>query len=52
MCFKPKDAGRRARIDTGLIPPRGFIAAAMHLPMVPATEGNSELIADLTAEGQ
>jgi hypothetical protein len=34
MCFKPKDASHRARIDTGLIPPRGFIAAAMDFTMM------------------
>ena len=52
MCFKPKDAGRRARIDTGLIPPRGFIAAAMHLAMMAPTQWNGELIADLAPECQ
>jgi hypothetical protein len=50
MFFKPKDARRRARIDTGLIPPNGFIAAMMHLAMMPPTEWNGELITDLTPE--
>jgi hypothetical protein len=50
MCFKPKDASRGAWIDTGLIPPRGFIAATMDLAMMPPTEWNGELIADLAAE--
>ena len=52
MGFKPKDASRGARIDTHLLPPRGFVAAAMHLAMMPPTEWNGELIADLTPECQ
>jgi hypothetical protein len=50
MCFKPKDARRRARIDAGFNPPPGLIAATMHLAMMPPTEWNGELIADLAAE--
>ena len=50
MCFKPKDARRRARIDTGTLPPRGFIAAAMDLAMMAPTEWDGELIADLAPE--
>jgi len=52
MGFKPKDASRRARIDAGLLPPCGFVAAAMHLAMMAPTEWNSELIADLAPECQ
>ena len=51
MCFKPKDARRRARIDTDVVPPNGFVAATMHLTMMPTTEWNGELIADLAPEG-
>jgi hypothetical protein len=50
MCFKPKDARRRAWVDTGPLPPRGFIAAAMDFAMVAPTEWYSELIANLAAE--
>ena len=50
MCFKPKDAGRRARIDTSPIPPRGFIDAAMHLTVMSAAQRNRKLVADLTAK--
>jgi hypothetical protein len=50
MCFEPEDARRRARIDTDLIPPRGFITATMHLAMMAPTEWNGELIADLAPE--
>ena len=50
MCFKPKDASRRARIDPGPLPPGRFIAATMHLAMMPSTEWNDELIADLAPE--
>jgi hypothetical protein len=50
MCLQPKSASGDGRIDTGLIPPRRFIAAAMDFAMVPSTEGNDELIADLAAK--
>ena len=50
MRFEPQHAGRNGRIYSYPPPPRGFIAAAMHLAMVPSTQRHSELIADLAAE--
>jgi hypothetical protein len=50
MCFKPKDASRRAWIDTGPLPPGCFISAAMDFAMMSATKRNRELVADLAAE--
>ena len=38
------------RIDAGLVPPGSFILAVMDFAMVPATEWNSELIADLASK--
>src|SRR5262249_15125714 len=52
MCLQPKNASRRARIDTGLLPPHGFVAAAMNFAMMSSAKGNRELIADLTAKGR
>lgn len=37
MTCQPKHAGADHRIDTDLIPPRGFIAASVHLAMVSPT---------------
>jgi hypothetical protein len=48
--FEPQHAGRNGRINTGFPPPCGFVATAMHLAMVPATQRDSELIADLAPE--
>ena len=50
MCLQPKDASRSGWIDACHLPPSGLISAAMYLAMVPTTEGNSELVADLAAE--
>ena len=50
MCFKPQRTSADGRIDTDVFPPSRFVAAAMHLPMVAATERYGKLIADLTAE--
>jgi hypothetical protein len=50
MCFKPKRAGSRKRIYSGLSPPRSFITAAMDLTVVRATERHRELVADLATE--
>ena len=50
MRFKPQCAGGDSRIDPGVLPPSGFVAAMMHLAMVSSTQGNGELITDLTAE--
>ena len=50
MRFEPQRAGRNGRINSDLPPPRGFVAATMHLAMVPSTQGHGELIADLAPE--
>jgi len=50
MGFEPKRAGRNGRINPGLAPPCGFIAAAMDLAMMASTQGDSELIADLASK--
>src|SRR6516165_10228029 len=51
MSFKPQRAGGCQRIYAGVLPPRSFIAAAMHLTVMRAAEWHRELIAHLTAEG-
>ena len=50
MRFQPQRAGRNDGIYSDLPPPCGFIAVAMHLAMVPSTQGDGELIADLAPE--
>jgi hypothetical protein len=50
MCVEPQRARGDRRIDTGLPPPCGFIAAAMDLAVVPSAKRHGELIAHLTAE--
>src|SRR6516162_6232329 len=52
MCLQPKNASRRARIDTGLLPPHGFVTAAMNFAVMSSAKGNRELIADLAAKGR
>ena len=47
MRFEPQCAGRYGRIYSCLPPPRGFVATAMHLAMMSATQGDGELVADL-----
>src|SRR5262245_20938096 len=46
----PEPAGNLDRVDAGLPPPRALVARAMHRTMMPATERDRELIADLAAE--
>src|SRR5215472_13024706 len=46
----PEPAGNLDRIDAGLPPPRALVARAVHRTMMPATERNRELIADLATE--
>ena len=50
MRLEPKRAGRSDRINPGFLPPCSFIAATVDLAMVPSTQGDGELIADLAAE--
>jgi hypothetical protein len=52
MCLQPKNASRRARINTDLRPPGGFVTAAMNFAVMSSAKGNRELIADLTAKGR
>lgn len=51
MRFEPQCAGCDDWINTGIPPPRGFVAAVMHLAMVSSTQWNGVLIADLAPEG-
>jgi hypothetical protein len=46
----PEPAGNLDRIDAGLPPPGALVVRAMHRPMMPATERDRVLIADLAAE--
>ena len=50
MRLQPQAASSGGWIDTNLVPPRRFIATAMNLTMVSATERDRELVADLAAE--
>ena len=50
MRLQPQAASRGGWIDTSLVPPHRFIATAMNLTMVSATERDRELVADLAAE--
>ena len=50
MCLQPQRASTDGRIDTDLFPPARLITRAMHLPVMAATQGYSELIADLTTK--
>jgi hypothetical protein len=47
--FQPQGACRNGRIHPHLRQPPGFIAIATHLAMMSSTQGDCELIADLTA---
>src|SRR6516162_3484296 len=50
MRLQPQRTGTDRRIDTSFFPPRRFIATAMNLTMVSATERDRELVADFAAE--
>ena|SRR6516164_7893853 len=50
MALQPKRASRDGSVDTGLVPPRGFITTAMHLAMMTTAEWDRELIANLSAQ--
>ena len=50
MRLQPQAASSGGWIDTNLVPPRRFIATAMDLTMVSATERDRELVADFAAE--
>ena len=48
--FQPQRAGGAGRIDPGLLPPCGFVAAVMDLTMMTSAQRDGELVADLSAE--
>ena len=50
MGLQPQRAGSDGRIDTGLFPPRGFIATAMDLAVVATAQRHGELIAHFSPE--
>jgi hypothetical protein len=50
MLLQPQRAGWDGRIDTGLLPPSGFIATAMDLTVVTAAQRDGELVADFSTE--
>jgi hypothetical protein len=51
MGFEPHCAGRNGWIYSYLPPPCSFVSTAMHLTMMPSTQGHGELITDLSAVG-
>jgi hypothetical protein len=50
MCLQPKLASRNSRGNSCLLPPSGFVAAAVKFAMMTAAEWEGELIADLTPQ--
>ena len=50
MRLEPHGAGRNGRIYSYLPPPRDFIAAIVQLAMMPTTQRDRELVADLASE--
>ena len=50
MCLQPKHASSGGCINAALVPPDGFIPAAMHLTVMSPAQRNSKFIADLTAK--
>jgi hypothetical protein len=52
MCDPPKDSGGGSWINPNVVPPDGFIAAAMHLAVMSAAKRDRKLVADLAAECQ
>jgi hypothetical protein len=50
MGFQPMGARRDSRIDTGFLPPCGFIATAMNLAVMAPAQRYGELITDLAAK--
>ena len=52
MALQPKHASRGCSINTGLVPPRGFVAAAMHLAMMTTAERDRELVTNFSAQSR
>jgi hypothetical protein len=50
MCLKPEYARGGGWIDTGLVPPSGFIARAVSFAVMASTKRHGELIADFAAK--
>jgi hypothetical protein len=50
MGFTPERTGNRERIYSGVLPPGSFIAAAMDLAVVGATQRHRKFVAHLTTE--
>jgi hypothetical protein len=50
MCDQPKDSGGGSRVNPNVVPPDGFVAAAMHLAVMTPAKRDRELVADLAAE--
>jgi hypothetical protein len=48
----PKLAGGLDGVDAGILPPSGFIADAVHQPMMDAAERHCELVARLATQGR
>lgn len=51
MRLKPECACGNARIDPGVLPPSGFVAAVVQGAMVSSTQGNGVFIADFASKG-
>jgi hypothetical protein len=51
MAFQPQGTSGIGRINPRLFPPRCFIATAVKLAMMAATQWDRELIADLATKG-
>src|SRR6516225_9939131 len=52
MCLQPKHASSGGRINAGLVPPRGFITAPMHLAMMTTAERHRKLITSFSAQSR
>jgi hypothetical protein len=51
MAFQPQSTSGNGRINAHPFPPVRFIATAVDLAMMAATQGDRELIADFAAKG-
>jgi len=52
MALQPKRASSGGSIDTGVVPPRNFFTAAMHLAMMTTAEWDRELIANFSTQSR
>ena len=51
MRLLPESLGDFERLDVELLPPGGFVAGLVQLPVMAAAEGHGELIAHLQPDG-